>query len=128
MKRVKEKLLLSLKALLFLQGFSRRVFAINLIRYNNRTYRISGVKTEMTPLSTFTKSTKDGKGEPISFVDYYKTTRGSKISNLNQPLFEVIEKRKGFTPSERLDNNNSTASNYNTTIYLIPELCTMTGL
>ena len=82
----------------------------------------------MTPLFTFTKSTKDGKGESISFADYYKTTRAAKISNLNQPLFEVIEKRKGFTPSERTENNNSASNNYNTTIYLVPELCTMTGL
>lgn len=53
---------------------------IVLTPHNNKTYRISDVLFDLTPLSTF--ETRDG---PISYVDYYKNV--SKSFTFSQSLF-----------------------------------------
>lgn len=49
---------------------------IVLTPHNNKTYRISDVLFDVTPLSTF--ETRDG---PISYVDYYKNVSKSLSSS-----------------------------------------------
>lgn len=51
------------------QDFVQQVLGmIVLTRYNNKTYRISDVVFDLTPLTTF--QTRTG---PISYIDYYRT-------------------------------------------------------
>lgn len=77
-----------------------------LTRYNNdKVYIIDEVDLEKTPTSTF--DTKEG---PISYLEYYKTKYGIKISVIDQPLLVHRDKKK------------------NQEIHLIPELCYLTGL
>jgi len=80
-----------------------------LTRYNNdKTYIVDHVSFDKTPNDKFT-SDKDGK-EMITYFDYYKEKYQRIIKDLNQPLFAVKDKRK------------------NEFIYLVPELCYMTGI
>ncbi len=82
--------------------------AIVLTRYNNdKTYIIDHVDIQKTPRNKFAFG-KDG--EEISYTDYYKEKYDRKIKKLDQPLFAVKDKKK------------------NEYIYLVPELCFMTGL
>ena len=75
-------------------------------RYNgDKNYKIEGVDFAKNVHSTFTKS----NGEEIKFLDYYKQRYPKiHITDLNQPLL-----------ISEIHNNK---------IYLIPELCFMTGL
>jgi aubergine-like protein len=82
---------------------------IVLTRYNNRTYRIDDIAWNMTPNSTFTKRS----GEALSYVKYYAVAYNKTISELEQPLLVHKHKRKGH-PDE--------------IIFLVPELCSMTGI
>lgn len=77
-------------------------------KYNKRIYRVDKVDFNMSPLSTFEKD-----GKPISFMEYYEKRYNLKIQSERQPLFLHIEKKRGA-----IDKS----------IYLIPELCVMTGL
>lgn len=70
------------------------------------TYRIESLNFDMTPMDEFEK--KDGT--KISFKDYFSKQYQLTIKDNNQPLLVVKDKR---TDRE---------------IYLIPELCEMTGL
>ena len=91
-----------------LQTEIRSIFKNNVVltRYNNdKTYIIDDVDFTKTPKDTF--ETKTG---PVSYMDYYKTKYNRSISNSNQPLFSCKDKKTGQI------------------IYLIPELCYMTGL
>jgi len=82
---------------------------IVLTPYNNRTYRVDGIIWNMTPRSKFTKRT----GEEFSYIEYYEKAYNRKIAYPDeQPLLIHKQKRKG----------NEEA------IYLIPELCSMTGI
>jgi aubergine-like protein len=84
--------------------------AIVMTRYNNRTYRIDDVDYEQNPRSSFTlKKT----GKPISYMEYYGIIN-QKIRDDNQPLLVVREKKRGSQEEKK--------------IYLIPELCTLTGI
>ncbi|KAE9523124.1 hypothetical protein AGLY_016478 [Aphis glycines] len=82
-----------------------------LTRYNNQTYRIDDIDEESSTRSTFLK--KDGS--KISFIDYYKERYGITISNQKQPM--LISKKKKSIGSVKTE-----------LVYLVPELCTMTGL
>ncbi len=77
-----------------------------LTRYNgDKSYRIEGVDFSKNIYSTFKKS----NGEEIQFIDYYKQRYPKiQITDLKQPLL-----------ISEMHNNK---------IYLIPELCFMTGL
>lgn len=52
----------------FQKEFEKQVLdMIVLTRYNNKTYRISEIRYDISPSTTF--ETRDG---PISYIDYYK--------------------------------------------------------
>jgi aubergine len=77
--------------------------------YNNRTYRVDDVAWDLSPLSTFEKK----EGEKISYMEYYAKSHGINIKNSEQPLLSHKVRRKGADDE---------------IIYLIPELCNMTGM
>ena len=74
--------------------------------YNRRFYRIDRVVLDKTPQTVIELA--DGKTS--SFLDYYSTRYNKKINVLEQPLLASIDRKTGKE------------------IYLIPELCVMTGL
>ncbi|KAH3757377.1 piwi A [Pelomyxa schiedti] len=71
---------------------------------NSRTYMISHLDWERSPTSTF----QNDQGQQMSFVEYYKQHYGITLRALTPPLI-AIKQGEGF-------------------IYLMPELCFMTGL
>jgi aubergine len=77
-----------------------------LTRYNNRTYRINDIEWNASPLSTF--SYQKGKS---TYLQYYAMQHHLQIQDRTQPLLFHKPRRKN---ADR--------------IYLIPELCSMTGL
>lgn len=86
------------------------VGTIVITRYNNRTYRIDDIDWHKSPRSKFTKKT----GEQISYIDYYRNTYSrNMITELEQPLLLHRYRRRGAEDE---------------LIYLIPELCSMTGI
>ncbi|XP_064484181.1 piwi-like protein 1 [Ornithodoros turicata] len=85
--------------------------AIVMTPYNNKTYRVDDIDWGKNPRSTF--DTKEGTK---SFVDYYKAQYEKDIRDLNQPLLVCRPKEKDLRAG-RTQN-----------IYLVPELCVMTGL
>lgn len=69
------------------------------------TYKIDRVDFDKTPQDTFER--KEGT---ISFADYFKQQYQIEIKDMNQPLMVSLKDRTGQE------------------IYLIPEICEMTGL
>ncbi|XP_018333348.1 piwi-like protein Siwi [Agrilus planipennis] len=88
------------------------VGSVVLTDYNNRTYHIDDVDFNTTPQSVFSK--RDGTS--ISYVDYFKQRYNLVIRQLEQPMLvsraKAREIRAGMAE----------------TVYLVPELCRMTGL
>lgn len=84
-----------------------------LTRYNNQTYRIDDVDENTNTQSTFQK--KDGSR--ISYIDYYRVKHKINLSNHQQPML-VSKKKKSF----KIEGDESEL------VYLVPELCTLTGL
>jgi chemotaxis protein histidine kinase CheA len=80
-----------------------------LTRYNNRTYRIDDIAWDKTPKSKFQK--KDNT--EVSYMEYYAKAYNKNIRDAEQPLLLHKHRRRGQEPE---------------LIYLIPELCCMTGL
>lgn len=82
-------------------------------RYNNQTYRVDDIVWEENPRSCF----EDRRGNKISYIQYYRDQYSIVIKDCSQPLLLHRMKPKRGQPQqeERL-------------IYLIPELCAMTGL
>lgn len=76
-----------------------------LTKYNNRTYFINNIDFTKTPLSMFTRGPTQE-----SFVQYYGQRWGVHINNLKQPLVLV---KQPWQDKE---------------IFLVPELCYLTGL
>jgi len=87
-----------------------------LTRYNNKTYHVDDIAWNLNPTSKFKKST----GEEISYVDYYLKNYNLKINDLQQPLLLNNAKKK-FKGGQRGGEREVE------TIYLVPELCCMTG-
>jgi aubergine len=87
-----------------------------LTRYNNKTYHVDEVVWTLNPTSKFKKST----GEEMSYVDYYMKNYNLQIKDLQQPLLMNKVKRK-FKGGQRGGEREEEI------IYLIPELCCMTG-
>lgn len=81
--------------------------------YNNKTYRVDDIAFDMNPMSTFHLRKED---RDITYADYYWTRYKERITNLTQPL--LISR-----PSRRDINRGDTQP-----IYLVPEICRMTGL
>ncbi|XP_013147674.1 PREDICTED: protein aubergine-like [Papilio polytes] len=84
---------------------------IVLTDYNKRTYRIDDVDWKNTPLSTF--KTKDGD---ISYVDYYYKKYNIRINDVRQPMLVSRSKLR------------QVRAGMSELVYLVPELCRMTGL
>ncbi|XP_046997505.1 piwi-like protein Siwi isoform X1 [Schistocerca americana] len=80
--------------------------------YNNRTYRIDDVDFSKTPTHRFAKKT----GEEITYKDYFKQKYDLTIRGDRQPL--LVSRSK---PRERRAGQADL-------IYLVPELCKMTGI
>ncbi|CAH0747836.1 unnamed protein product [Bemisia tabaci] len=80
--------------------------------YNDRYYRVDDVDYKTTPKSTF----KMKDGTIISYCDYFQNKWGITIRDLNQPM--LIHKSKA----------RELRAGMASFIYLIPELCSMTGL
>ncbi|XP_065207417.1 piwi-like protein Siwi [Planococcus citri] len=84
--------------------------------YNNKTYRVDEVNYSATPKSTFPVKNKDGSTTDTSYLDYYVKRYGCRIRDHNQPLL--------ITRSNARARRSGAAE----LVYLIPELCIMTGL
>lgn len=87
------------------------VGSIVITDYNNTTYRVDRVESGMTPMSTFLK-----KGEPITYMDYYRTRYNITIRDEKQPLLVSkanARQKRGGSPEE---------------FFLVPELCRLTGI
>ena len=72
----------------------------------HRTYKVHMIKWDMNP-QDYIFDQGDDKAR-TNMVEYFKTAYGVKIQSLDQPLFEIRQKRQN--------------------IYLPPELCTLVGI
>lgn len=81
--------------------------------YNNKTYRIDDIDFSLTPKSTFHLRKED---KEVSFIDYYKSRYNLTVRSETQPM--LISR-----PTAKNVRGGSDEP-----IYLIPELCGMTGL
>ncbi|CAK73120.1 unnamed protein product (macronuclear) [Paramecium tetraurelia] len=92
------------------RDFSQLEGAIVMTVYNYKFYKVNKVSREMNPKSEF----ENLKGEKMSYMQYYQDKYKIAIKDVTQPLIEVLEKSRK-KQEEKI-------------IYLIPELCVMTGL
>lgn len=81
--------------------------------YNKKTYRIDDVDFNQNASSTFHLIKED---RDITYAEYYRTRYQQTIRVLSQPL--LVSR-----PTRRDINRGDNAS-----IFLVPELCGMTGL
>lgn len=88
---------------------------IVLTRYNNQTYRIDEIDFNQSPMSSFTK-----RGEPKTYVDYYKENYSIDIRDKSQPMLISQVKRKIRRGAEVEESSFIIA--------LVPELAFLTGL
>ena len=85
--------------------------------YSNVVYRVDGLEWTTTPTSTFffrgckRKSIAPGV---ITYAEYYQQIHGIRIRNLEQPM--IVHVRHASSPERSLN------------IYLVPELCRITGV
>jgi len=90
-------------------NFVNREFegAIVMAKYGpHRTYKVHQIKWNMNP-KDYIFDHGDEKAR-TNMIDYFLTAYGVKIHAVNQPLFEIRQKRQN--------------------IYLPPELCTLVGI
>jgi len=81
--------------------------------YNKRTYRVDEVTNEFSPLSTFHLRKEDRE---VTYMEYYEKRYNLKIKNPSQPMLISRPTRKDVNRGD------------DKPIFLIPELCGMTGL
>lgn len=81
--------------------------------YSNKTYKIDDIDFEKNPTLEF-----DKKGVMTTMVEYFQKQYSVTIKDRNQPLIKVL-------PSARDRRNQQVDQG---PIYLVPELCAMTGL
>jgi len=86
--------------------------AIVMTRYNNKTYRVDEIAWDKTPSDEF----EGRNGEKRSYMKYYAERYNRTIRDAKQPLLISIAKVR----DERASQTGP--------IYLVPELCNMTGL
>ncbi|KAG8224464.1 hypothetical protein J437_LFUL003187 [Ladona fulva] len=97
----------------FQRMFKKNILGcIVLTEYNNKTYRIDDVAFGLTPKSKFELR----ENVSISYMEYYKMRYDIAIKHLNQPLLLTMPKQKDRRRGMKQP------------IYLVPELCRMTGL
>ncbi|KAJ5069121.1 piwi-like protein [Anaeramoeba ignava] len=82
--------------------------------YNNKYYSVTSVDFSKSPMFSFEDARK---GTKITLKDYYANQYHKNIADPDQPLLVVERKKK-----------DSTGRPIREEIYLIPELCSMTGL
>ena len=87
--------------------------AVVITRYNNKTYKVDDIDWTETPSSTFI----DENGRKKSFIDYYREKYNLVIEEKKQPMLVSRAKRKTREEEDIAK-----------TIFLVPELCNMTGL
>ncbi|XKL69438.1 hypothetical protein PGB90_007207 [Kerria lacca] len=94
---------------------SAMVGAIVLTNYNNKTYRVDEVDYTASPKSTFAVK-KKGEVNNVSYLSYYENRYSITIKDLKQPMLisrsNARDKRAGLPDL----------------VYLVPELCLMTGI
>ncbi len=86
--------------------------SIVLTRYNKKNYKVDDIKWDVTPIHEF--KMRDGKNQ--SYKDYYKAQYGTIIKDVKQPMLVSLPKKKDY-------HRGSSQP-----IYLVPEICQMTGL
>ncbi|XP_055386002.1 protein piwi-like [Condylostylus longicornis] len=94
------------------ENFKKQVIGLTVLTdYNNKTYRIDDVDLTFKASMTFNM-----KGKSTSFVDYYYQKYQIRIRDPEQPLLASRNRER----RTRNDEDNR--------IYLVPELCRVTGL
>lgn len=88
--------------------------AVVLTGFNNKTYRIDDIDFERCPMDTFTMN----DGTEVSYVDYYKSQHNKDIRDVKQPMLISVAERRIIGQKEKEP----------ITLYLVPELCCLTGL
>ncbi|XP_048752927.1 piwi-like protein 1 isoform X2 [Ostrea edulis] len=88
------------------------VGSIVLTRYNNKTYRVDDFDWDKRPDFSF----KLRNDVSITLAEYYKKNYNITVTDMNQPLLVSRPKKKDI----RMGRTEP--------IYLLPELCTLTGL
>lgn len=84
--------------------------AVVVTKYNNKTYKIDDIAWDVNPRSRFPY-----KGREITYMEYYESKYQVRIRDVNQPLLLSKPKKRDLRRGAG-------------DIYLIPELCVMTGL
>nr|QKI80092.1 Piwi2 [Eriocheir sinensis] len=84
--------------------------AIVVTKYNNKTYKIDDIAWDLNPLCKFPY-----KGKETSYMEYYQSKYQLRIKDVKQPLMLSKPKKKDLRRGAG-------------DVYLIPELCIMTGL
>ncbi|KAK4314293.1 hypothetical protein Pmani_014444 [Petrolisthes manimaculis] len=92
------------------EGPKHLLGAIVMTIYNEKTYRIDEIEWTVNPSSKFPY-----KGDEITYMDYYKKNYQVGIRDPRQPMLMSRPKKRDLRRG---------AGN----IYLVPELCKMTGL
>merc|ERR1719334_892021 len=93
---------------------------IVMTKYNNKTYKIDDVDMEQNPKSTFDKN-----GTPITYIQYFREAYGIDIKDQVQPL--LLHRAKPREQRARRQEGQQAEPEVQN-IYLIPELCYLTGL
>jgi aubergine-like protein len=87
------------------------VGTIVMTSYNRKTYKVEDIEWTVTPSHTF-----DCKGTPVTYADYYQTRYQITLKDMTQPMLVA-------QPDKRDVHKGHVGP-----IYLVPELCQMTGL
>jgi aubergine-like protein len=97
----------------FVDNFKREIIgATVLTAYNNRTYRIDDVNTNVNPNFKF----KLKNNREMTIADYYKEKYNITIKSLTQPLLVSKPSKKDLRDGRKED------------VLLVPELCRLTGI
>ena len=82
--------------------------------YNKKTYRVDEVDFSQNPMSTFHLRKED---KEVSYVDYYRSRYpNARVNDMKQPLLVSRPSRRDLNRGD------------DKPIFLIPEICSMTGL
>ncbi|KAL4459889.1 hypothetical protein ABPG74_003415 [Tetrahymena malaccensis] len=93
---------------------------------DKKMYKVNGVAFDLNPNSVFEmRDPNESTGKKkISFVQYYELVHNIRIRDNRQPLLIVEKKRK----QNKRANQEGKPQQETPKIYLIPELCQMTGI
>lgn len=96
----------------FQRQFKQEILgSIVLTTYNNKTYQVGDVDFTVTPATVF-----NWNGVRTSYADYFSQKYKVKIRDMSQPMLVSLRKKCHLWSGEDY------------LIYLVPELCCMTGL